>query len=234
MLCHKITGPGFNDPDALFLKNILKDIFKSNNIVLCQIGANDGISADPIFDYIKENKNIEAHLVEPQKDAFSLLIKNYDDIKLENRVFFYKNALTNVNEEIKLYKNTAINGTDGHSSLLIRDLYIVNGLEVAKYDEFNYEIVQGITLFELNKKINKEIDVLVIDTEGYDVEIIKMFINENIYPKIIYFEKPSISGNIPGQNILLCDSAEKYILNTLNDKYVLNKLEDNWICIKKN
>jgi len=233
MLCHKITKPGSNDPDTIFLKKILKDVFKDNNIILCQIGANDGISADPIYDYIKENKNVEAHLVEPQKDSFSLLIKNYENIKLDDRVFFYNNALTNVNEQIKLYKNTAKNGTDGHSSLLIRDLDIVEGIEVAKYDKYNYELVQGITVSDLNKKINKKIDVLIVDTEGYDVEIIKMYLNENIYPKIIYFEKPGITGTIPGEKILLSNEAEEYIFNKLNGDYIIHKLEDNWLCIKK-
>lgn len=234
MLCHKITPPGTNDNDTLTLKKTLNEIFKQNDIVLCQIGANDGISADPIYDFIKENKNVEAHLVEPQKDSFLLLIKNYDDIKSDKRVFFYNNALTNVNEKIKLYKNTAINGTDGHSSLLIRDLDIVNGIEVAKFDEDNYELVEGITIKELQKLIKKDIDVLIIDTEGYDVEIVKIYLKENIYPKIIYFERPGITGKLPGEEILLGTDAEKYIFEKLYKNYIINKLQDNWLCIKKN
>jgi len=233
MLCHKITPPGSHDNDTITLKKTLKEVFNTNNFVLCQIGANDGISADPIYDFIKENKNVEAHLVEPQKCAFSVLIQNYDDIDSEQRVFFYNNALTKVNEKIKLYKNTAINGTDGHSSLLIRDLDVVNNIVVAKYTDNNYELVQGITVLELNKKINKKIDVLVIDTEGYDVEIIKMYLDENIYPKIIYFEKPGITGFIPGEEILVSKEAEDYIFKKLDEIYIINKLEDNWLCIKK-
>lgn len=232
MLCHKITPPGNNDADTIKLKTTVNQIFSDKPFVLCQIGANDGISADPVYDIIKENKNIESHLVEPQKDAFNLLTKNYNDLK--ERVFFYNYALTNKNEKIKLYKNTAINGTDGHSSLLIRDTDIVNNIVVAKYSENNYETVQGITVDILQNKIKKNIDLLVIDTEGYDVEIVKMFINNKIFPKIIFFERPGISGNIPGEDILTCSHAEKYIFEKLEtNNYIIEKLQDNWICLKQ-
>lgn len=231
MLCHKITPLGTNDPDTVKLKTTINQIFSNKSFVLCQIGANDGISADPVFNVIKENKNIEAHLVEPQKDAFDLLTKNYN--QCEERVFFYNYALTNKNEQIKLYKNTAINGTDGHSSLLIRDLDIVNDIVVAKYTKEDYELVEGITVENLQNKIRKNIDLLVIDTEGYDVEIVKMFINFDILPKIIYFERPGITGSIPEKDILIGESAEKYISEKLIElNYVIEKLQDNWLCIK--
>ena len=232
MLCSKITPPGSNDPDTIALKCLLQGMFNNKKFVLCQIGANDGVSADPIYDIIKENKNIEAHLVEPQQEAFKLLIKNYSNINNENRVYFYNYALTNTNDAVKLYKNTAVNGTDGHSSLLIRDLDVVNNIVVAKYTENDYELVKGITCVVLNTKINKNIDVLVIDTEGYDVEIIKMYIENNIFPKVIYFERPGISGKLPNTHILVNREAELYIENHLNN-YMIIKLQDNWLCIKK-
>jgi FkbM family methyltransferase len=234
MLCHKITPRGTNDPDTQKLKIAVNNVLSDKTFVVCQIGANDGISADPLYDIIKENKNIEAHLVEPQKNAYNLLIQNYNDIESEKRVFFYNFAVTNKNEKIKLYKNTAVNGTDGHSSLLIRDLDIVNDIVVAEYTENDYETVHGITVDILQNKIKKIIDLLVIDTEGYDVEIVKMFINNKIFPKIIYFERPGISGNIPGEDILTCSNAEKYIFENLEtNNYIIEKLQDNWICLKQ-
>ena len=232
MLCHKITPPGSQDKDTIKLKGILKKVFSSDNFTICQIGSNDGISADPIYDYIKENKNVEAHLVEPQIGAFNLLVKNYKDIENDNRVFFYNNALTKNEGLVKLYKNIAKNGTDGHSSLLIRDLEIVNNTVVAKYTENDFEIVNGISINSLIKKINKKIDVLVSDTEGYDVEIVKMFIENKIYPKIIYFEKPGITGNLPGEDVCIGSVAENWIYNNLTN-YNVEKLTDNFICVLK-
>lgn len=58
------------------------------------------------------------------------------------------------------------------------------------FDEQSYEIVDGVTVSKLMSNKNPDIDILVIDTEGYDMEIIKQFISEEIYPNVIYFEKP--------------------------------------------
>jgi len=68
MLAYKITAPGMNDPDAIYLKTKIKEIFLNDDkLNLLQIGANDGISADPIYDLIIDNKMINAYLIEPQK-----------------------------------------------------------------------------------------------------------------------------------------------------------------------
>ena len=126
MLCHKITLKGTFDSDTIKLEKTLEQYYDNEKFVLCQIWVNDGVSADPIYKYVNEHKNIEAHFIEPQKKAFELLVENYNEIKDEKRTFYYNYALSNKNEPIKLYINTAVNGTDGHSSLLVRDLDILN------------------------------------------------------------------------------------------------------------
>lgn len=232
MLCSKITPPGFNDSDAIELKKKISETYGNNNINIIQIGANDGISADPIYDYIVDNENINAYLVEPQKDAFDELTKNY--CNLLNRVKCYKYAITDNNDKIKLYKNNAENGTDGHSSLIIRDKDFHNNILVADFKEDSYELVDGITVdkfIEMTGIIN--IDVLVIDTEGYDLEIIKMFFNYNYYPKLIFFESPGIQGYIPDKDFLKNDFANDFINNYLNNKYDVKILNSNWLCTLK-
>lgn len=229
MLCFKITPPGYNDPDALELKKKITELFGKNQINIVQIGANDGISADPIYDYIISNDNVNAYLVEPQNDAFIELEKNYKNVS--NRVKCYKYAITDNNEEIKLYKNNAVNGTDGHSSLIIRDKDIHNGILVADFNEEIYELVSGISLPSFANLIgNINIDVLIIDTEGYDLEIIRMFFNNNYYPKLIFFENPGIQGYIPNKDFLKDKSAETFINTFLKNKYDINILKSNWLC----
>ena len=245
MLCCKVTPPGTNDPDAIILKNDIKELFiNKEKIVLLQIGANDGISADPIYDLIINESKIISHLVEPQTDAFDLLVKNYEKILDQNRIYFYKNAITHKNDKIKLYKNTAVNGTDGHSSLIIRDLDAVNGIVVADFKEEIFEYVDGITVDELVVKCNANMlknnnnlektsnmfDVVVIDTEGYDLEIIKMLFNNNIYPKILFFESPGINGYFPEGDILLGDSAKIFMEEQLHKMYNVKYLQSNLLC----
>lgn len=233
MLCSKITPPGFNDPDALELKKIITEIFGKNKINIIQIGANDGISADPIYDYIIANENLNGFLVEPQIDAFTQLEKNYNDVL--NRVKCYKYAITDTNSKIKLFKNNAVNGTDGHSSLIIRDLDICNDIVVADFKEDNFELVDGITVNNFMEMIgNVNIDVLIIDTEGYDLEIIKMFLNNNYYPKVIFFESPGIQGYIPGKEFLKNENAKTFIETSLETKYDINILKSNWLCLLQN
>ncbi len=232
MLCSKITPPGHYDSDALELKKKITELFEKNQINIVQIGANDGISADPIYDYIIDNNNIHAYLVEPQKDAFIELEKNYKNAS--DRVKCYKHAITDKNEEIKLYKNNAVNGTDGHSSLIIRDKDIYNGILVADFNEESYELVNGITVPNFMNLINNvDIDIMIIDTEGYDLEIIKMFFNNNYYPKLIFFESPGIQGYIPNKNFLKDESADIFINTYLKTKYNVTILNSNWLCTLK-
>jgi FkbM family methyltransferase len=240
MLCAIITPPGTHDPDAGYLKeNIVSTFSNKDNISILQIGANDGISADPIYDLIKNNKKINAYLVEPQKDAFNVLTTNYSDILSENRINLLNYAITNKNEQIKLYKNNAINGTDGHSSLIVRDIDIVNDTVVANFNENIYELVNGITFDKLKELINvNNFDVVVIDTEGYDVELIKLMFNSNLHPKILFFENPGLTGYIPNY-----ENNNNYNIdnnNTINfiekllieNNYTIKKLCSNWFCTK--
>ena len=55
MLCHKITPPEHLDIDAIVLHQYLNREYGDKKFTLCQIGANDGISADPIFYFIKRH-----------------------------------------------------------------------------------------------------------------------------------------------------------------------------------
>jgi FkbM family methyltransferase len=228
-----------NDPDAIYLKTKIKEIFLNDDkLNLLQIGANDGISADPIYDLIINNKMINAYLIEPQKMAFELLKKNYSSIMQDNRIFLLNYAITNKNEQIKLYINNGFNGTDGHSSLIVRDKLIIDNILCADFNENSYELVNGITFDKLKDITNVSyFDIVIIDTEGYDTELIKMMFNNNIFPKIIYFETPEVQGYIPNYENHLeykINNSTDIINKLLNDNnYCIHKLNYNWLCIKK-
>jgi FkbM family methyltransferase len=191
------------------INNICAD---QNKISLIQIGANDGSDnaqmgmEDPVRNFVKNNYKIFAILIEPQKIEFENLKKTYKGY--EDRVQFFNFAIADKNGPIKLYKNIDANGNPGHSSLLLRQ-----DEQNCKFSEESYEIVEGITIYKFMLNKDKIIDALIIDAEGYDIEIIKQFIQEKIYPKIIYFEKPYPrpnndrlglieTGDIPLNNIL--------------------------------
>ena len=124
--------------------------------------------------------------------------------------------------------------------MIVRDTLIIDDVICAEFNENSYEIVNGITFDKLKDVINiASFDIIVIDTEGYDIELIKLMLSNNLYPKIIYFETPEVKGYIPNY-----ENNEKYIIKNsdlveyiellLNENnYFIKKLDYNWICIKK-
>ena len=218
--------------DIEYFHNIVKQKFyKREKIFLIQIGANDGsdenFMEDPVRDLIRNDVRIFSVLIEPQKIEFDKLKNNYSDQK--NRISFLNVAISSTDGEIKLYKNIDPKGTSGHSTLLLRqnDSYTL-------FDENNYELVDGITVSTLMKSCDSSVDVLVIDTEGFDMEIVNQFIDQKIYPEIIYFEKPHPNPNDDRLNQVKCGFEE---LDNLLDRlqeigYNNNILLGNVLCVK--
>jgi FkbM family methyltransferase len=157
-----------------------KDIF------FIEIGANDGIMDDPIYEFVKRDR-WTGILIEPVKRIFEKLVSNYD---LCDNLIFENCAIANENGNrdfhyIKQPGNSP-SGYEGIGSLL-KDKFHADPMVKEQY--LTTENVQCITLDTLLEKHNvKKVNVLVIDTEGYDYEIIKTINFSRIRPNIILFE----------------------------------------------
>lgn len=218
--------------DIQKLSETVNNLFvEKEKIILIQIGANDGsdnfFMEDPVRDLVKSNDRICAILVEPQKIEFENLKANYKGY--EHRIEFVNVAISNKNGPVKLYKNIHQNGTTGHSSLLLRQ-----NESNTIFDEQSYETVKGITISKLLVGKNKKVDILAIDTEGYDMEIIKQFIVEKIYPRIIYFEKPYPLDNNDRLGLVETgESASQILLDKLREiGYNIEILSGNILCVR--
>jgi FkbM family methyltransferase len=193
--------------DEILSKLLTEKNFNSNLVV--QIGAYDGLSGDPIYQFLARYP-VKAILLEPQKKIFENLKKNYQDIPTVRCV------------------NAALDSEDGYRTIFkISDeikcskiAKFFEDIDIAQLTSFsketilkeshrseeliNYIISEKIATISVSsmKKIYEfnRIDVLVIDTEGYDFEIIKMFFKEGFYPKIIFFESKHLLFN----DYLLC------------------------------
>jgi len=183
-----------------FLNKLSKENKKTFSVI--QIGANDGFSGDPISMFIKKDK-WKGVLVEPQKYVYdNFLTKVY---KKNKGVHTICAAIGSKSETQKLYKIGFSNmrWATGLASFqkdtiekAFDDGYIQECCE--KYNiqmpvDLNERIVsQDVTIIspdDLIKKYNIEsIDLLQIDTEGYDFEVIKMFDIPKLSPKAIVFE----------------------------------------------
>jgi FkbM family methyltransferase len=157
-------------------------LFDSNDpIFFIQIGANDGVHADPINKLIKSKENWSGILFEPGIQAFEGLkntYKNFDNLILVN---------------------SAVSDTDGKTILYCGETTPHFTLDKTKAihmfnitpKEVKVDVISPKTIIS-KYKISK-IGLLQVDTEGRDFTIIKSFFEDNIFPDIIRFEYVNLS-----------------------------------------
>jgi FkbM family methyltransferase len=157
-----------------------------------QIGAHDGVSFDPVREYITRFR-FPALLVEPQPDIFVRLRDNYhgfENVRMENV------AVAPTDGEMTLYRYRAGPNTPYDAtalSSLSREVLErnVHGIS-AEIDAIK---VRSLPLQVLLKKYHiSEIGLLQIDTEGHDFEVIKMVDFSNGAPVVINFEDGFSTG----------------------------------------
>ena len=160
-----------------------------NDIFFCEIGAFDGKRFDDLYSYIQKYK-WKGILVEPLRDAFKELRKNYANIKglkYENSAITEFNGTKNIKRVINRKENKLPSWLDGSSSFF-------DNKHTKKYN-FVEEKVNCITFKTLIKKYNiSRIDVLQIDTEGYDLIIFKQII-PHFLPYFIKIEYIHLNKN---------------------------------------
>jgi FkbM family methyltransferase len=156
-----------------------------------QIGANDGILNDPMFGFLKRySENISGYLLEPIPEVYERLVSNYKEFKGLN---FLNYAIHETNSSMKLYK---VKGeyekllpefTKGIASFDPEHWIKTTLVPDASYIEvINVECVSILKFLELSEI--KSLDLLIVDTEGYDFEILSSLLDTSLRPRIIRFE----------------------------------------------
>ena len=201
---------------------------KINNII--QIGANDGKSDD----FIRSSINIDTNLllVEPIKSAFDQLEKNYSgykNVKFVNKaidVVTGKKNIFSVNPKYydfyeKKYKSKDVSWltvlASFHKEHLKYHGIKSNHIQSTEIDCINFK--------ELIEQYNfQKLDLLVVDTEGYDDVLITNFIQNTDIRPIIILEWIHIKKN----------KAEELIELLKSNNYKFLKLNKDLICIQNN
>ena len=176
---------------------------EKDNIVFVQIGANDGIIRDPLRDLIIRF-GLSGVLVEPVPLAFERLKKNYEGVA-----------------GLK-FENAAIAGEDGERILYVPVESTALGSGIATFDKghlFRHGVkeeqikptpVKTLALTTLLDKYHiRDLNLLQIDTEGYDLQIVQMAFAAGIRPEIIHFENCNLSP-ADKQRSRECLSTEGY------------------------
>ena len=205
------------------INDILESLFINKNVnQLIQIGANDGKRFDSINKFIKKYSP-SCVLVEPIKEYFDKLKENYKD---EKNIFF-ENLAISVNDEINYLfkvKESKIKFYDEHIKGITS--FDINHLKKhgVKKNHIEKKKVDYISITDLIKKYYQNLDLLLVDAEGYDANIIIDLLNNSNQEPIIIFEYIHIKHNI-----------FKSLINLLKKKrYFYYSINENLICFPVN
>ena len=162
----------------------------SPEFTFLEIGANDGVCNDPIRPYVAKY-HWSGVLVEPQREAFQALCANYSgetQLRFEN-VAISARAGSQLFYSVDRTRPGMNDQTDQLASFM-REVVMSH----CKYipglaDALVTEEVPCMTFSELLSKHDlRRLDLLQIDTEGYDYEIIKTIDFGKVKPRIIHYE----------------------------------------------
>ena len=163
------------------------------NIYFLQVGANDGVSNDPLNEFIS-SFNWGGICVEPLPENFKKLRETYDG---KSEVILVNAAVGNGDDQ-KIYfvnpqkaKALNIEIPDWFNQLASFDKkLVVSDLKGDRKDEIVDELdIKSISFATLIKEYNvTKVDLLHIDTEGADWMILSSFPFELFLPDVIIFE----------------------------------------------
>jgi len=161
----------------------------SKEIAFVQIGANDGISNDPLYPLIKRfPRQFRGLVVEPLKDKFELLKQSYTDVE---SVVPVNLAVHNTEKEMPIWRVRpdlekklpgwaagmgSFNPEYHKLSQLDSSFFIAEKVFCTTFDDL------------LTRHRIASVELLITDTEGYDFEILRNIDFVKHRPTYIHFE----------------------------------------------
>ncbi len=179
--------------DALLVRRLARVKREQGEFFFLQIGANDGFSHDPINAFVSANR-VAGIVVEPLPDVFDMLRKTYGKHPQIRKL------------------NVAIHEELDHVTLYRPDPERVGDMSgIASLHQDRHELTSERSGIQANDIIAVEVpalslsalfeqqqvghlDLLQIDTEGYDMKILAGLDLERCRPSIIRFEHGVYSG----------------------------------------
>jgi len=183
-IVHRVVAP--IDVFDLLITGLAK---QTPDFFFVQIGANDGITDDPIRQYITRY-HWRGILIEPLPDVFAKLVENYRD------------------EPQLAFENAAIADADGTATFYVAD-GAVGGKSCSVFSSLRRDAVERalswrdtptanpvhpihVTALSVRSLIDQyritRLDLLQCDAQGYDCELVGQFLDCGLKPRIIHFE----------------------------------------------
>ncbi len=181
-------------------KKIGKCLAVKESVFFVQVGSNDGIQGDPLHNLIIKHPNWRGMFIEPVPFLFERLKRNY---QYSDRFTFENVAISTETKATKFYYVSELAKVelgrglpDWHDQLgsFNRD-HILKHLEGRLEPYIVEEEIESITLQELfDRNHIKTIDLLHIDTEGFDYKVLSQVDFSRYHPSAVLYEHKHLSA----------------------------------------
>jgi FkbM family methyltransferase len=175
----------------------LNRLSREKDIFFVQVGANDGVQADPVYRHVQRH-HWRGLLIEPLPDLFAQLQHNYR----ESPQLILENCAVGDVPELTLHRinpHTQAELPAWCSGLASFDRDIILGHATEFPDLVHHLISEVVPCATLNGLFDRhhinQVDLLLCDTEGYDRQIMDMFDLARFHPKMVLFEKKHLSAS---------------------------------------
>lgn len=192
-------------------------------LTFLQIGANDGVMNDPIFQFNMKNKaSVSGFVLEPLPDIYEKLVENYrlcESVKpfnlgvhaTESEMILHRVKPSRIAEVPEFARGVA--SFDKHhwkkTSLIPSDDYM---------EEVRVHCV-SFSEFVRSNRITS-LDLLLLDTEGYDYEILMSVDFTQISPRMIRFEHGIRDGVMSRERfMLICSHLNSFGYQIITESY---------------
>ena len=164
-----------------------------SKVSFLQIGSNDGVQSDPLRDLIIKNRYWHGVFVEPVRFLWEQLRKNYRD----TRRFAFENVAVSDKDEFRTFYYLAEEVYEAIPSLSqwtrgigsFNREHLLEHLQPSAWPFIKAEELECVTLPTLLKRNGLSgLDVLHIDTEGYDYKVLSQFDFKAQQPAVVLYE----------------------------------------------
>lgn len=162
---------------GMTLTSVLTSRFEHRDVQLVQVGANDGVNTDPMYGWIKKFE-WRALLLEPMPESFGLLDVEHAD---RDRVITVNAAIADTDSRRTMWTHAG----DRHAvSTFTPDRNLLRNEQNVRTVEVDCRSFGSL----FDEYAIRTVDILQIDTEGFDYEILKMYDFERARPQVIHLE----------------------------------------------
>jgi FkbM family methyltransferase len=167
----------------------------SDALFFVQVGAFDGVTGDPLRQLIEADKQMAGIMIEPRTEPFLRLSGIYahrKNIRLVNA------AVAECQGHQTLYQaSPSLTGSwVNQIASFDRDVLLKHRHEVPGLENAVMATRVPTVIFDLLLENVLHVDILQVDTEGYDAEILRMFDIQRRHPAIINFEHKHLSRSV--------------------------------------